>query len=179
MVTDAESVCGSNVGTDAPGDDVMVAQQQFILTRLVQQNIIEKVGTVEYGEGLRLWRLLVTDFKPKFASRKMVLQKGNLNFSFGASEDPRKGIDRLETEVRQRGKLTMTRGQEFLSCERQRMQKKLSYQLGLNACRVESVSEMKREIRDYLEKQWLTSGAAEVMVIGDGDGKTKKGKHQR
>ena len=70
-----------------------------ILSMLAKENLMEKVKTVDYGEGLRLWRLLVTDLKPKFASRQMVLQQGILNFSFGATEDPRKGIDRLETQI--------------------------------------------------------------------------------
>ena len=35
------------------------------------------------------------------SSRNMVLQQGVPNFSFGASEDRRKGIDRLETQIRQ------------------------------------------------------------------------------
>ena len=57
---------------------------------LLKENLI--------SEGLRL---LVTDFEPYFVSLKMVLQQGFVNFSFGASEDPRKRIDRLETQIRQ------------------------------------------------------------------------------
>ena len=67
------------------------ARLYFILTMLFEENLMEKVETVEFGEGLRLWILLVTDFEPRFASRKMVLQQGIFHFSFGASEDPHKG----------------------------------------------------------------------------------------
>ena len=83
-----------------PGEDVFDAQLYFILTMLLE-NLTEKVETVEYGEGLRLERLLVTDFEPHLASRKMALQQGLLQFSFGVSEDARTGIDRLETQIRQ------------------------------------------------------------------------------
>ena len=84
-----------------PGDDELDEQLYLILTMIHKENLMEKVETVKYGEGFRLWRLIVTDFEPQFASRKMVLQQGIIKFSFGASEDPRNGIDRLGTQIRQ------------------------------------------------------------------------------
>ena len=40
------------------------------------------------------------------AQGKMVLQQGILDFSNGACEDPRKGMDRLETQIRQHSTTT-------------------------------------------------------------------------
>ena len=44
-----------------------------------------------------VWRL----FANQLTSRKMALQQGFLQFSFGAGEYPHEGIDRLETRIRQ------------------------------------------------------------------------------
>ena len=65
-----------------PGDDQLDAQLYFIQTMLLKENMMEKLETVEYGEGLQLWRLLMAEFEPKFASRKMALQQAYLNFTF-------------------------------------------------------------------------------------------------
>ena len=68
----------------------------------------------------------------------------------------------------------MTRGPEFLLrafAKGSELHKKLRGQLVLNASRVESFSEMKREIQDYFGmKQWLTPGAPEVMAVGSSKG---------
>ena len=83
-----------------PGDDVLDAQLSFIFTMLPKKNLLEQVETVEDGEDLSLWRLFVTDFEPTFSTRKMVL-RSILSLSFGASADPRNGICRLVTQLRQ------------------------------------------------------------------------------
>ena len=78
---------------------------------------------------------------PKFASRKMVFRQAVLTFSVGASEDPREGIDRLKhssdsAKQQPRGKLTMTRGQEFFLralAKGSEVSKKLGDHLVLNA----------------------------------------------
>ena len=49
---------------------------------------------------------VATDFEPKFASLKIVVQQCILNFASGVSEDPRKGVDRLETQIRQHNRTT-------------------------------------------------------------------------
>ena len=51
-----------------PGDEVLDAQLCFMLTMLVDAHLMEKVDMADFGEGLRLWRLRVTDVDPKFAS---------------------------------------------------------------------------------------------------------------
>ena len=166
-----------------PGDDVLDAQLYFILTILLKENFMEKkkVETVEFGEGLRLLQLLVTGFEPQCACRKMVLQQGILNFSFGASEDPRKGIDRLEKQIRQYQSTTVkkidddTRTKVLLTAleDGNESHKQLGDLLVLNAYRVESFSEMKRGSHFYLGmKQWLTPGAAD-LIVGSGTGKQK------
>ena len=87
-----------------PGDDVHDAQLHLIVTMLLKGTFMDKVkwswgvAIVEitdcgYGSSLNL--------RHKFDNRKMVLQQRFINFSFGASEDPRKGIDRLEIQIRQ------------------------------------------------------------------------------
>ena len=68
-----------------PGDEVLDSQLCFKLTMLLDAHLMKKVDRAENGEGLRLWRLRVTDVEPKFARRKMVLQQSFLTFSFGPS----------------------------------------------------------------------------------------------
>ena len=51
-----------------PSDDALDAQLCFILTMLFKENVVDKVGTVEYGEGTRLWRLFGTKCEPELAS---------------------------------------------------------------------------------------------------------------
>ena len=80
---------------------VVDAQLYFILIMFLKENLMEKVETVEYGEELRLWRLLATDVKPKFASRKTVLQLGIVNFHVRCKGGSPAGIGRMETQVRQ------------------------------------------------------------------------------
>ena len=89
MVADAESVLGCCIGTNAgtheicrrtgknfdrvdvePGDDVLGTQLYFIWAMLFEENIMEKVETVQYGEGLHVWRLLVTDFEPNLPEER-------------------------------------------------------------------------------------------------------------
>ena len=65
--------------TSNRADDVLDAHLFFTLTMLLKEHFVEKVEAVEYGEGLRLWRLLVTDFEAQFASRKLVLQQDILS----------------------------------------------------------------------------------------------------
>ena len=45
------------VSASNPADNVLDAQLYFILTTLLEENLMEKVETVENGEGLRLRRL--------------------------------------------------------------------------------------------------------------------------
>ena len=172
-----------------PGDDHLDAQLYFILTMLLKENMMEKVETVEYGEGLHLWRLMMVEFEPKFASRKMALQQAYLNFTFNKDEDPRKGIDRLETQIRQYQAATKkivdddTRTGVLLKAlaAGSELQKKLGDHLVLNAYRVDNFIEMKREIQEYLGvKQWLApGGSAEVLAVGKADGKaSQKGQGQ-
>ena len=74
----------------------------------------------------------------------MVLQQRLFIFSFGASEDPRKGIDRLEIQIREYKVTTKkhieddTRTRVLLSAlaNDSEVQKKLGDHLVLNACRV-------------------------------------------
>ena len=90
----------------------------------------------------------------------MVLQQGSVNFSFGACKDPRKGVDLLETEVRQYQLTTKkkidddTRNGDFLRslANGNELNKK---KLVLNAYQVESFSEKKCGIHDFLG-MWLT-----------------------
>ncbi|CAK0871008.1 unnamed protein product [Prorocentrum cordatum] len=134
-----------------PGDDQLDAQLYFILTMLLKENMMEKLETVEYGEGLLLWRLLMAEFEPKFASRKMALQQAYLNFTFNKDEDPRKGIDRLETQIRQYQAATKktvdddTRTGVLLKAlaAGSELQKKLGDHLVLNAHRVDTFIEIK------------------------------------
>ena len=168
-----------------PGDDQLDAQLYFILTMLLKENMMEKLETVEYGEGLQLWRLLMAEFEPKFASRKMALQQAYLNFTFNKDEDPRKGIDRLETQIRQYQAATKktvdddTRTGVLLKALAggSELQKKLGDHLVLNAYRVDTFIEMKREIQEYLGvKQWLVpGGSAEVLAVGAGGKTSQKG----
>ena len=44
------------------------AHLYFPVTKLLKENLMEKVETVEYGEGLRLRGLLVAEFESTFAS---------------------------------------------------------------------------------------------------------------
>ena len=167
-----------------PGDDHLDAQLYFILTMLLKENMMEKVETVEYGEGLHLWRLMMVEFEPKFASRKMALQQAYLNFTFNKDEDPRKGIDRLETQIRQYQAATKkivdddTRTGVLLKAlaAGSELQKKLGDHLVLNAYRVDNFIEMKREIQEYLGvKQWLApGGSAEVLAVGKAGGKASQ-----
>ena len=81
-------------------------QCHFILTGLLKETLTDMVETDECGEGVRLWRLFATDFEPNFDSLKILLQQSILNLASGASEDARKGVDRLETHIRQHNRTT-------------------------------------------------------------------------
>ncbi|CAK0797196.1 unnamed protein product [Prorocentrum cordatum] len=141
-----------------PGDDQLDAQLYVILT--------------------------MPEFEPKFASRKMALQQAYLSFTFNKDEDPRKGIDRLETQIRQYQADTKktvdddTRTGVLLKALAggSELQKKLGDHLVLNAYRVDTFIEMKREIQEYLGvKQWLVpGGSAEVLAVGAGDKTSQK-----
>ena len=155
------------------------AQLCFLLTMLFKENLMENVETVQYGEVLRLWRVLVTDFQPPYASRKMLLQECIVNFSFGASEDPRKAIV-WETQIRQGQSTTKkkiddcTRTGVLLKALANGSELHVNWAINLvlNAYRVESCSEMQRELQDDLGmKQWPTGGGAEAMAVGGGQGK--------
>ena len=145
-----------------PADDVLDAQLYLIQTMLLKENLMCNDETVEYGEVLRLRRLLVAESEPEFVGRKMVLQQGALNFSFGASEDPWKGIDRrIDRDTRMGFSLSaLANGSE--------LENKFGDHLVLHAYRVESFSEMEREIRDDLrsgslleKRKWWPWAASE------------------
>ena len=138
---------------------------------------VGKQPTKEEQRALNLKRL-------KFASRKMALQQAYLNFTFNKDEDPRKGIDRLETQIRQYQAATKkivdddTRTGVLLKAlaAGSELQKKLGDHLVLNAYRVDNFIEMKREIQEYLGvKQWLVpGGSAEVLAVGKAGGKASQ-----
>ena len=155
------------------GDDALDAQMYFILTMLLKEDLMEKVQTVEYGEGLRIWQLLVTDVEPKLASRKRVCSRG---FSISRSVQVR--IRGRESIVHKRTsdstsqppgrKLTMKRGQEFLLrafANGSELHRNLGHHLVLNACRVESFSELKREVRDHLGMKQAKANRKETSNV--------------
>ena len=138
-----------------------------MLTMLPNKILIDVVETVEYGEGLRLWRLLVTDLEPQIVSRKMVVVHGFLNVSFGAAEVPRKGIDRVETQFRQHQSTTWKKIDDHMRtgvlsrelANGRELHKKLGDRLVANAYRVETFSEMRRNSLVGLDTDSLIAGS--------------------
>ena len=58
-----------------PVGDRLDTQLYYVLTMLIKGNALDKVELVEYGEGLYLWRLLVTEYEPQWESRKMAIHQ--------------------------------------------------------------------------------------------------------
>ena len=66
-----------------PGDEHLDSQLYFVLTMLVNGNVLDKASLVEYGEGLQLWHLLLGEYEPQWKSRKTALYQSIFNFLLG------------------------------------------------------------------------------------------------
>ena len=160
-----------------PGDDHLDTQLYYILTMLLKGTAIDKVSLVEYGEGLYLWRLLISEYEPKWKTRKTATHQAILNYELGP--DVMASLDGFEKLIRQYKSMTSkiidddTKAGIVLSAlsrsvADQRHQE-LAEHLVLNAHRVNTYDEIKTEIREILgTKKYLNMSRGDVGAIGKG-----------
>ena len=167
-----------------PGDELLDSQLYYVLTMLIKGSALDKVTLVEYGEGLHLWRLLVQEYEPQWRSRNMALHQAIRNYQL--SDDVILSLDGFERLLRQYQTATKKEIDDetkfsiiLSSLSRNSSNQKhadLAEHLILNSHRLETYSEMKREIREILGTKKYLHKDVEVNAVGKGKGKSSKGK---
>ncbi len=173
-----------------PGDEILDTQIYFTLTMLLRDCGMDKVELVEHGEGLRLWRLLVADYEPKWKSRKTSMHQQILNYQF-VGDDIAAGFDAFEKLIRQYTTLTKkkiddeTKAGVVLSAMTKSSSKKqneLAEHLILNSDRFETYNQIRDQVKEVLgvKKHFGPGSSQDVAAIakgkGKGGGKGNKGK---